>query len=445
MPVSNNAFQNNNVHTNLNHTGNNRRCIFDNWKRTIANWCPCAKRRYERTHGNYFIIRPDEALDPEKVSEKTSLKSNHYRDSGASHDEEKEPFLRSHTGRNQQTYNENTLADPPFTSNAMEGDTEKQAAYFLQKGLEAFDNSQFKKAESFYNDSASLGNIIAVHNLGTMYLYGQGIQKNAEKAHECFLLCSRHEVAASMGQLGYMYMYGKGVDQSYDTAKEWFLRANKVGKDAYSQFQLGCMYLEGIGTPVNSKKGFYWLCKSVKSNYLPAIYNLGVLFMTGMPEFPQDLLAAAVLFEHAANFGDDPYSQNNLGVLYATGEGNLRQDYKKAFKYFKSASEKELTEAQFNLGECYNNGYGIDKDLTSAAEYYYLATKNSDNSLAEFRLAQLFLYSEATFKQDLSMALYWFGRSAQHRNEMALTNYTALKTLLEANKDTSPEFQKSRI
>lgn len=167
--------------------------------------------------------------------------------------------------------------------------------------------------------------------------------------------------------------------------------------------------------------------------------------MTGMPEFPQDLLAAAVLFEHAANFGDDPYSQNNLGVLYATGEGNLRQDYKKAFKYFKSASEKELTEAQFNLGECYNNGYGIDKDLTSAAEYYYLATKNSDNSLAEFRLAQLFLYSEATFKQDLSMALYWFGRSAQHRNEMALTNYTALKTLLEANKDTSPEFQKSRI
>lgn len=358
---------------------------------TVLKWCPCARRRLERAQGDYAIIRPPEFTD--------------------------------------------ALNESP--------DEKSQALRALRNGLQAFDNGQFEKAKRFYEEASAKGDITAVHNLGTMYLFGQGIQRDAQKALECFLFCARNGVAPSMGQLGYMYMYGKGVKQDYGVAKRWFLRASDVGNDAYSQFQLGSMYLEGINTPVNTRKGFYWLCKSVEGNYLPAIYNLGVLFMTGVPDFPQDLNAAVSLFEHAAEFGDDPYAQNNLGILYARGEGGLPQSYLKGATYFTMAAKKEITEAQFNLGECYANGLGVERDLTIAAEYYYLATKTGDNNSAEFRLAQLFLQSEATFKQDLSMALYWFGRSAQHKNKLALANYHALKTLLDSTQDYTPEFQKS--
>lgn len=358
---------------------------------TVLKFCPCMRRRFENTQGEYAVIRP-----------------------------------------------------PESTNYLVETRNEKmQALTALRKGLEAFDAGEYVKAKNYYEEASAKGDVTAVHNLGTMYLFGQGIPRDASKALECFLYCARHGVAPSLGQLGYMYMYGKGVKQDYDVAKQWFLRANDEGNDAYSQFQLGCMYLEGINTPVNTRKGFYWLCKSVEGNYLPAIYNLGVLFMTGMPDFPQDLSAAVSLFEHAAEFGNDPYAQNNLGIMYARGLGGLEQSYSRASALFAMASTQEITEAQFNLAECYTSGLGTERDLSIAAEYYYLATKTGENNSAEFRLAQLFLQSETTFKQDLSMALYWFGRSAQHNNKQASESYNALKKLLVCTQDLAPEFQRS--
>ncbi len=42
----------------------------------------------------------------------------------------------------------------------------------------------------------------------------------------------------------------------------------------------------------------------------------------------------------------------------------------KAFEYYNKSAEKGYVNAQFQLGECYRLGIGIEKDETKAFEYY---------------------------------------------------------------------------
>ena len=68
-------------------------------------------------------------------------------------------------------------------------------------------------------------------------------------------------------------------------------------------------------------------------------------------------------------------AQNNLGVLYAGGFG-VRQDYKAAVDYFKSASKTGLPSAQINLAVMYCNGFGVEQSNELALAWYSAAAAN---------------------------------------------------------------------
>ena len=50
----------------------------------------------------------------------------------------------------------------------------------------------------------------------------------------------------------------------------------------------------------------------------------------------------------------DAKAQNNLGAMYANGQG-VRQDYAEAFRWFRQAAEQGYAKAQFNLGLMYDS------------------------------------------------------------------------------------------
>jgi uncharacterized protein len=70
---------------------------------------------------------------------------------------------------------------------------------------------------------------------------------------------------------------------------------------------------------------------------------------------------------------------HNLGLLYygvavpgtgGAGVGVVKQDYDKAFQYFKAAADLGDTKAIRYTGLCYENGFGVKQDYAQAAKYY---------------------------------------------------------------------------
>ena len=55
-------------------------------------------------------------------------------------------------------------------------------------------------------------------------------------------------------------------------------------------------------------------------------------------------------------------AQNNLGNCYYDGEG-IERNYRKAVFWYRKAAEKNNSAAQFNLSNCYYHGKGVRKNL----------------------------------------------------------------------------------
>jgi TPR repeat protein len=58
-------------------------------------------------------------------------------------------------------------------------------------------------------------------------------------------------------------------------------------------------------------------------------------------------------------------AQNNLGLMYANGQGVAR-DNREAVKWYRLAAEQGFAQAQYNLGFMYAKGRGVARDYARA-------------------------------------------------------------------------------
>lgn len=79
---------------------------------------------------------------------------------------------------------------------------------------------------------------------------------------------------------------------------------------------------------------------------------------------------------------------------------------------YRSAAEQDLAEAQNMLGVCYENGYGVGKNLTEAVKWFEKAAAN-DDAWGEFNLACCYNWGEG-IAQDEDKAVYWYRKAAEH-------------------------------
>ena len=68
-------------------------------------------------------------------------------------------------------------------------------------------------------------------------------------------------------------------------------------------------------------------------------------------------------------------AQYNLGLSYATGEG-VRQDYTKAFAWYRRAALQDHVDSQYALGWMYGNG--IRQSATQAKRWQQMACDNGN-------------------------------------------------------------------
>lgn len=291
-----------------------------------------------------------------------------------------------------------------------------------------FDNlkADYEKALYWLQEASKYGYTDANAELGKMYEYGIGVEKDLIKSRHYYKLANEN-VSYSRDE--------KRVEILIQVQNLPALERCAENGEARAQYQLGEAYRQGFGVEENKEKAFKWLKLAAEQNYfdalhplarmyeekepekafeiytelanqgmVEAIHNLGIMYYDGEGTV-QDYEKARILFEKSAKLGesaswymlgliydlalgvpkniekaitcykyaeDNTDAQYNLGCIYYNGE-YVEQNYEKAFYYFKDTTANELASSAYMVGRMYENGEGVKKDLKQALDYYQKA------------------------------------------------------------------------
>jgi len=114
------------------------------------------------------------------------------------------------------------------------------------------------------------------------------------------------------------------------------------------------------------------------------LYRAGGRFFRGV-DGPQDYEKAFKWIKLAAEKGHSQ-AQNDVGVMYETGQG-VNQDLNQAMYWFKKSAAGNYPLAHYNLGRAYDSGMGGRKNFSEAIKSYRRAAKLGE-AKAQKRLRQ---------------------------------------------------------
>ena len=90
--------------------------------------------------------------------------------------------------------------------------------------------------------------------------------------------------------------------------------------------------------------------------------------------------------------------------------GTIKESETKV-EYYKKAIEQGCFLSEFNLGECYYNGDGIEKDLTLAAKWYKKAAERG-HKFAQRKISNCYYYGNGV-EENKEKAVYWCKKAAE--------------------------------
>lgn len=114
--------------------------------------------------------------------------------------------------------------------------------YKYQLGFEV--ERDYEKAVECYREAAEYGIPEAVTNLGYCYERGLGVEVDYERAVELYRQGAALGESTAMNNLGWCFERGLGVEQSYAAAHEWYTRSAELGNTTGYE---NMMYLEKNG------------------------------------------------------------------------------------------------------------------------------------------------------------------------------------------------------
>ena len=165
-----------------------------------------------------------------------------------------------------------------------------------------------------------------------------------------------------------------GVDAAnrgiYKAAYEVFSELAEQG-DSRAQYNLGFMYLEGLGVSKDSKEAFRWFRRAAEQKQGRA--------------------------------------QHSLGLMYLQGDG-VRKDSKEASKWFRLAAYQGYADAQFYLGMMYLEGGVTPKDHVLAHMWFALsAARGVESAVPRMKKCEEKM-SPSQIKKARAMATNWKSR-----------------------------------
>ena len=245
----------------------------------------------------------------------------------------------------------------------------------------------------------------AAYNIGRAYHLGtHGVKKNAIKAATFYRAGAEAGYAKAQANLGYCYEAGFGVERNPEESAKWYQTAAIQG-DRFAQMNHGNNLLNAA-LNTNNQDGMSeareWFLKAhyQDQTLTQAAYGIGVVHAQLQPKTPENTKLAKRWLALAAT-GNHPDAQFALGYLEEES-GNGRA----AFNWYKLAKDGGSLNAVFNLGRCFENGFGVAQSPKLAKEQYRLAAK-SGHAQSQFALG-LLVYNQAKVEADFRETYMWW-------------------------------------
>jgi len=160
----------------------------------------------------------------------------------------------------------------------------------------------------------------------------------------------------------------------FKTAASVYTELAEAG-DANAQYELGILYIRGMGVEQSYTEGAKWHRKAAEQGHVDAQYSLGVMHFNR--EIPtEDYVEAANWYLKAAEQGHAK-AQLNVAILYFRGD-IYEQNFEESVKWYLKAAEQGNAEAQFNLGNMYTRGLGVAEDIVRGTMWVLVSIENPD-------------------------------------------------------------------
>jgi hypothetical protein len=188
------------------------------------------------------------------------------------------------------------FAQPAFAFDGTKATDHRTPMEAFRFGAAALKDGETEKAVISLEYAAENGHPIAQWKLGRMYAEGEGVPRDDLRAFEYFRrIANSHAddnpdtrqarfVANAFVALGQYYLEGipkTAVKRDPDRAREMFYYAASYFRDADAQYNLGRLYLEGVGAPHDPKQAARWLHASAQKGQAQAQAMLGTMLFTG--------------------------------------------------------------------------------------------------------------------------------------------------------------------
>ncbi|WP_419797637.1 MAG: tetratricopeptide repeat protein [Terasakiella sp.] len=153
-------------------------------------------------------------------------------------------------------------------------------------------------------------------------------------------------------------------EKKYELALKLHLAEASKG-NASSQFMLGRIYNNGLGTPKNPIKAKHWYEKAAEQNDRLSLFNLGVMHLYGQG-IPKDPDKALALFTQGHELGSS-FCSEALARIYIYGEGGIPKDIEKAKFYLMFGVEEGMPISLYLFAQMYLHGVGYPQNEYRAA------------------------------------------------------------------------------
>ena len=146
--------------------------------------------------------------------------------------------------------------------------------------VQAAEAGDFEAAIGKFTALADAGDPRGENGLAVLYLRGDGLERNVERAVELFRSAATKGLRAAEKNLGELYAEGAGVPRDDALAAHWFGLAAAQG-DSGAQVRLGVMYAQGRGISKDHARAMALFRQSAEQGNAEAQANIGHLYRAG--------------------------------------------------------------------------------------------------------------------------------------------------------------------
>lgn len=208
---------------------------------------------------------------------------------------------------------------------------------------------------------------------------------------------------------------------AYRDALELYKEVAGQTGSAFAQFQIGWIYQNGLGVEQSCAQAARWWTFSAGGGNITAANNLYSIYITGCEGVDANPSQALRFLRQAAQ-GGSARAQANLAGEYASGN-NIDKDPFSAYDFARRSAEQDDVLGMLRLAEFHREGVGVPVDperaialLERAASMDVGHWDRVNKQSAQYNLGQMFDAGEGV-PRDIHQAIAWFSLAASGPND----------------------------